>query len=193
MKLPKLGKSERYVGLYVIDFGDHSGVGFTADEAAELLESEKYKDCKVYKIHKAYPDGRVELKGVSRETFELENGMFFYSTDKQTAEGDFKRLVNLAVRMAPPCRAKAHLAKFADGKYVTALIYPAEYDDEVSGWLSDGEYKTAGPAEGGISVVTGYYEAKPEILKRHQLFGKNIFESRTGLELLRNLKVAVQR
>jgi hypothetical protein len=57
MQLPKLRQPDRYVGLYVFDFGDHTGVGFTAQEVAELFESEKYKKCKAYKIHKAYPDG----------------------------------------------------------------------------------------------------------------------------------------
>ena len=74
MNLPELEKPEKYVGLYIFDFGDHAGVGFTAEEIAELLESEKYKDGKVYKIHKAYPDGRLEIKGVTRETFQLEAG-----------------------------------------------------------------------------------------------------------------------
>ena len=193
MKLPKLQDSERYIGLYVFDFGDHCGVGFTAQEVAELLDSEKYKDCKVYKIHKAYPDGRLELKGVQPQTFQLEAGMFFYSQDEQTARRDFKELTNLAVRIAPTCRAKVHLAKYADDKFVTAIIYPAEYDDEISRWLSDGSYKTAGAAEGGIGAVQRYYDAKPEILDRHQLFEKSDIISRTGEELLANLKLAVQR
>jgi len=47
MKLPKLEKPDKYVGLYVFDFGDHVGVGFAAEEVAELLESEKYRDGKV--------------------------------------------------------------------------------------------------------------------------------------------------
>ncbi len=42
MKLPEVKNSERYVGLYVVDFGDHSAVGFTADEVAELLDSDKF-------------------------------------------------------------------------------------------------------------------------------------------------------
>jgi hypothetical protein len=193
MKLPELKNSEKYVGLYVFDFGDHCGVGFTAQEVAELLDSEKYKDCKVYKIHKAYPDGRLELKGVQSQIFQLEAGMFFYSQDEQTARRDFKELTNLAVRIAPSCRAKVHLAKYADDKFVTAIIYPAEYDDEISRWLSDGNYKTAGAAEGGTGAVQRYYDAKPEILDRHQLFEKSGTISRTGEQLLTNLKLAVQR
>jgi hypothetical protein len=193
MKLPKLQKPEKYVGLYIFDFGDHCGVGFTAEEVAELFESEKYKDCKAYKIHKAYPDGKLELKGLPAEIFQLEAGMFFYSSDLKTAKRDFKGLVNLAVKTAPPCRAKVHLAKYNDTKLVTALIYPAEYDDEISIWLLDGGYKTDGTAEGGIEAVQRYYDYKPQILDRHQLFGKSEFENRTGEELLANIKLAVQR
>jgi len=193
MKLPKLQKPDRYVGLYIFDFGDHVGVGFTAEEVAELLESERYKDGKVYKIYRAYPDGRLELKGVRAETFQLEAGMFFYSADLETAKGDFKRLTNLAIKTSPPCRAKVHLAKFADDKFVVALIYPAEYGDEVSVWLLDGDYKTTGEAFGGVGAVQRYYNYKPEILDRHQLFGKSEIISRTGEEMLASLKFAVQR
>jgi hypothetical protein len=193
MKLPELEKPEKYVGLYIFDFGDHVGVGFTAEEVAELLESERYKDGKVYRIHRAYPDGRLELKGVPAQTFELEAGMFFYSVDPETARRDFKELVNLAVRTAPPCRAKVHLAKCSDERYVVALIYPAEYDGQVSAWLLDGAYKTNGAAEGGVGAVQRYYDQKAEILDRHQLFGKSDLISRTGQELLASLKRAVQR
>ncbi len=59
MKLPKLEKPEKYVGLYIFDFGNHVGAGFTAREVAELLESYKYKDFKFYKIHKDHPYGKL--------------------------------------------------------------------------------------------------------------------------------------
>jgi hypothetical protein len=193
MKLPELEKPEKYTGLYVFDFGDHAGVGFTAEEVAELLESEKYKDGKVYKIHRAYPDGRLELKGVPATTFALEAGMFFYSGDLDAGRRDFKSLVNLAVRSAPPCRAKVHLAKFNDREFGVALIHPAEYDAEVSSWLLAGGYKTAGAAEGGVGAVQRYYDRQPEILDRHQLFGHSEATSRSGAELLASLKLAVQR
>lgn len=193
MKLPKVQNSEKYVGLYVVDFGDHSGTGFTAQEVAELLESERFKHIKVYKIHNAYPDGRMELKGIPSQTFQLEKGMFFYSGDLESAQANFKQLVDLAVKLAPPARAKVHLAKYAEEKFVTALIYPAEYDDEFSRWLIDGGYKTVGAAEGGVEAVQRYYDQRPEILDRHQLFGQSAYVSRTGEELLASVKLAVQR
>lgn len=193
MELPKLEKAENYVGLYIFDFGDHTGVGFTAQEVAELLESEKYRQGKVYKIHKAYPDGKLEIKGVSAETFELEAGMFFYSSDEETAKQEFKHLVDLAVRTAPPCRAKVHLARYGDESFVVALIYPAEYDDETSSWLSAGNYRTSGAAEGGVTAVQRYYDRQAEVLDKHQLFGKSELVSKTGEELLASVKLAVQR
>ncbi len=193
MEIPILKKPGRYIGLYVVDFGDHSGVGFTAAEVAELLDREKFKDCKVYKIHNAYPDGRLELKGVSARIFQLEAGMFFYSDALETSREDFERLTSAAVKSAPPCRAKVHLAKYNESRFAVALIYPAEYDDEVSKWLLDNNYRTSGAAEGGTAAVTRYYQAGPEILERHQLFAVNELESRTGEALLAATRLAVQR
>jgi len=119
--------------------------------------------------------------------------MFFYSNELATARRDFKQLVGLAVTSSPPCRAKLHLAQYSDDKFVVALIYPAEYDDEISSWLLAGQYKTSGAAEGGTGAVQRYYDYGPEILDRHQLFGKSDLVSRTGEDLFASLKLAVQR
>ena len=193
MQLPNVINAPRYVGLYVIDFGDHSGIGFTAEEVAELLDSEKFRDVKVYKIHNAYPDGRMELRGVRPQLFQVEIGMFFYAHDMETARRDYKELLKLAVEQAPPSSAKLHLAKYSDDKFVVALIFSAEYNDEYSTWLLDHDYKTSEEAIGGISAVQQYYQDKPEILKRHQILGRSQYENRSGEELLSYTKVAVQR
>jgi len=193
MKLPQLDKPDRYTGLYIFDFGDHAGVGFTAEEVAELLESERYREGKVYKVHRAYPDGRLELKGVLAQTFQLESGMVFYSAAAEAARGDFKRLVAAAIQTAPPCRTKVHLVRYSDAKFAVAVIYPAEYEDEISAWLAEREYQTAGSADGGIGAIEQYYQQAPEILERHQLFGTSEARSRTGDELLVSLRRAVQR
>ena len=193
MKLPQLKNAGAYKGLYAVDFGDHSGIGFTAEEVAELLESERFRDIKVYKIYGAYPDGTVELKGTPVEIFQLEMGMFFYSSAEAGAQQDYERLVNIAVQTAPPGRAKVHLAKYTDDKFVTALIYPAEYNEEFSDWLSKAGYKTPGLAEGGIEAVKRYYDTDVQILQRHQLFSEPAIANRSGSELLAGIKLAVQR
>lgn len=181
------------MGLYIVDFGDFSSTGFTTKEVAQLVESEKYRNCKIYKIHNAYPDGKLEIKGVRKELFELESGMFFYSCDQISATKNYKNLVALAVKMAPPCQSKIELSKYEQGKYVTAYIYPAEYEDEVSQWLIQGDYKTKGPAEGGTAAVQRYYDNKVETIETHQLFSGDTNQSRTGIELIEHLKFALQR
>lgn len=193
MKLDKLKNPQKYTDLYVFDFGDYSSVGFTAEEVEELFESERYKDGKAYRIHRAHPDGTMELEGVNRETFFLESGMFFHSDNEFSARRNYKALVKLGVADAPPCRAKVHLAKYPDSKFVTAIVYPAEYDEQISRWLLDGNYRTEGFVEGGIRCVQKYYDSRCEILERHQLFGRTDEISRTGQDLLSNLKKAVQR
>jgi len=193
MNLPKLNKPQRYGGLYILDFGTHCGVGFTAQEVAELLESEAYRQTRVYKIHRAYPNGRLELKAVLANVFQMEAGMFFYSADEQHARRDFEALINMAAGSNTPCRAKVHLARYREDKYVVALIYPAEYDEEVSRWLLKGRYRTIGAVEAGTSAVQRYYDAGPEILKKHQLWPNYEFENRSGRELLRGLTKMVQR
>jgi hypothetical protein len=135
----------------------------------------------------------MELKGVRNEVFSLEAGMIFYAGDLEQASGDFKRLGDLAVSVAPPCRAKAQLVRFADGTFATSLIYPAEYDDQFSRWLLDGQYKTAGAAEGGAGAVERYYKAQKEILESRQFFAADSFQQLSGEELLAATRRAAVR
>jgi hypothetical protein len=130
---------------------------------------------------------------VDKGTFQLEAGLFFYARDEAAARDDYQRLIALAVTRRPPCKAKVHLAQPDDDTWVTALIYPAEYDDEISSWLLVGDYYTAGAAEGGTNAVSRYYQQRAPIHERHQLYGEEAVESRSGEHLLAGLKLAIQR
>lgn len=192
MKLPDIQNADKYTGLYVVDFGDHCGVGFTAEEVAELLESEKFADAQVYKIHRASPDGTMELKGVPRQTFGLEAGMFFYAADGTTANDDYHRLLAWADEQLPPSRCKVHLAN-AGELFVTALIYPAEYDDAFSRWLLEGHYFTTGQVEAGIGAVMRYYDHTEDILERKTLWPASAMEHFQGEALVEATKRALVR
>jgi hypothetical protein len=192
MKLPGVQDAKKYMGLFVVDFGDHCGVGFVAEEVAELLESKEFADVQVYKIHRANPDGTMELKGINKETFQLEAGMFFHANDEQTARADFERLTAWADENLPPARCKVHLANNGDS-FVTALIYPAEFDDAFSSWLLDGNYRTAGQIEGGTGAAQRYYDAGPNILERKQLWAVSSFETLQGEALMEATNRAIVR
>ena len=195
MRLPRLNDPERYAGLYVFDFGDQVAVGYTAAEIAVLIESERYADGTVYKIHRALPDGTMELRGVSRGRFQLEDGLFFYRREAGPARRDFDDLRALADASTPPCRAKLHLARLdAPGNpFVVALIFPAEYTDEMGHWLTEHDYAGGDYVEGGPSQVTGYYQARRTLLAQHQLWGVLDKTSRSAEEVLASTHVAVQR
>jgi hypothetical protein len=205
MKLPELQEPERYSGLYVFDFGDQTAVGYTADEISVLLESEQYKDGKVYRIHRALPDGSMELQGVSPERFLAEEGMFFYRRELEPARQDFSALDQLAGESPPPCRMKVHLASLekvggdmadkspvASETYMTVMIYPAEYAHEVSNWLSDANYQGGDYVEGGISMVTNYYAMGATVLDKRQFWpAANV--SRPAEEVLATTHQPIQR
>jgi hypothetical protein len=193
MKLEKVKNPQKYQDLYVFDFGEYSSVGFTAQEVAELFESEKYKKGKAYRIHRANPDGTLELQGVDKELFALESGMFFYCDNEFTCRKNFKALISLAVSDSPPCNVKVHLVKYSKDKFAAACIYPAEYDNQISKWLLENNFKTNGQIVGGVNSVNRYYNSKCEIIEKHQLFGRTDDISRTADRLFSNLKEAVQR
>lgn len=197
MILPRTDDAERYRGLYVFDFGQWCAVGYTAEEVAMLLESERYRDGKVYRICRATPDGGFELMGVHNDRFQLESGMFFYRAELSAARADFAELCGLADRQPPPCRAFVHLADRGEAagpaRYVVALIYGAEHDPDVSEWLSRGDYRGGDLAEGGISHVTNYYEEANQVLERRQLWGVASIPARQREEVFASVRRAVQR
>lgn len=196
MKLPELENPEKYAGLYVFDFGhDQVAVGYTADEIAVLLEAEQYRDGKVYRIHRALPDGTMELEGVSRRRFEVEDGLFFYASALAAARRDFEILNRVADRWPPPCRMKAHLAEMtgASYPYCLAILFPAESAHAVADWLSAAEFGGGEFVEGGPSQVTAYYEASPRIVDRRQYWSILAKDSRPAEEVLACTHLAIQR
>lgn len=197
MKLPNVDQPQRYGGLYVFDFGPWTAVGYTAEEIAVLLESEAYQTGKVYKIVRATPDGRMELRGVGPERFRLESGMFFNRDGLEAARADFAELHRLGQTRGAPCRAFLHLADRGDqaarARYVTALIYPAEYDDEMAAWLGAVKYAGGDIAEGGSSHVSDYYAETKTILEREQLWSQPAIPSRDASVVLSSVRRAVQR
>lgn len=213
MKLPELDHPERYGGLYVFDFGGQVAVGYTADEIAVLLESERYKDGKVYRIHRALPDGTVELQGVSREQFTAEEAMLFCRQDEDSARRDFEVLDALVQRTSPPCRMKGHLVRLEESRpfgpaakqgstdvshvgmretYATVMIYPAEYTHDVSKWLGEADYRGGDYVEGGISVAAAYYSTRATVFERRQWWPA-VSASRSTEEVLASTHLAVQR
>lgn len=197
MELPKVDDAERYRGLYVYDSGEWTAIGYTAEEIAILLEDETTRGGKIYKIHRALPDGSMELRGVAESRFHAESGMFFYASDAERAEADYATLVAAAEKTPPPCRTFVHQTDRGEGvepyRYVVALIHPAEYEDEIGRWLLEIGYQGGEIAEGGASHVSNYNEENHNILQRRQLWTTAAKSSRSRDELRATFRQAVQR
>lgn len=195
MHLPRLETPEKYAGLYVFDFGEQVAVGYTADEVAVLLESEKYAEGKIYRIHRAQPDGTMELAGVPRERFNLEDGLLFWRQQVRDARSDFEALKHGAEGTAPPCRMKLQLAKLegAHPGYLTALIFPAEFTHDVADWLLDITFEGGDVVEGGPSQVSAYYQDQPLIIDRYQLWPNASGLTRRPEEVLASVHEPIQR
>ena len=194
MRLPELESPEKYTGLYVFDFGDQAAVGYTAEEIAVLLESRQYANGKVYRIHRALPDGTMELQGVGPEKFHCEDGVLFYRGGLSEARADFEELNRLATDAPPPCRMKAQLAKIAATRpaYATVIVFPAEYTQDVSDWLNRIGFDGGDYVEGGISQVTDYYAAQTVVVERRQWWPAGN-TPRSAEEVLASTHLAVQR
>jgi hypothetical protein len=194
MKLPAVDDPTRFQGLYVFDFGKWTALGYTADEVALLLESEQYRDGRVYRIERVRPDGHMELRGVSRERFQLESCLSFPRCDEEAARADFAELCRLAADDPPPCRAYVHLAAAEGGPgYMTVLMFPAEYEPDVGNWLTRLDYQGGDLAEGGISHASNYYAMAKRILDRGQLAPRRDRGSRSRDEVYASIRQVVQR
>jgi len=118
--------------------------------------------------------------------------MFFYAADETTVKDDYQRLLEWADVQLPPSRCKVHLANTGES-FVTALIYPAEYDDAFSRWLLDGNYYTTGQVEGGSGAVQRYYDHTEDILERKNLWPALATEHLHGETLIEATKRTVVR
>ena len=195
MDLPSLEHPDRYVGLFVVDFGETCSVGYTAEEVAALLDSEAYADAKVYRIHDARPDGSMALRGLSRRRFELESGMFFYRRDLPAARADYEALGELAESVPLPCRAQlllADLGEDAQCRFATGLAFPAECDEDVARWLGDQAMAAGERADGGVARLAEVRE-QARVIESRQLLPAPSRQARPVEELIATAGQPIQR
>jgi hypothetical protein len=195
MQLPHLQHPEQYGGLYVVEFGDFVNVGYTAEEVAMLLESEQYRNAKVYRIHRAYADGRLELAGVQPKRFGLASGVLFYRRELADARKDYDSLRRLAEAQPPPCRVRLALSALreqAATPYATLLAYAAKQDGEVSAWLLEHHVAAGDAVEGGPAALAAA-QADGDVIESTQLEAAPGRRSRSREEVLAAVGDRVQR
>ena len=195
-RLPRLTNPQRYQGLYVVDFGDGISVGYVAAEVAALFESSQFPQMRAFRIHRAQSDGTVELVNVSRERFRTgsDEALIFLQESESLARDDFDTLNDLTQGKFP-CHARLEFAEILGRTwpYMTVLIYPAEYTDEVSRFLLSVNYEGGETVEMGTHKLASFRQAKPRIIEYAEITPAPGEAARPLEELLAARRFAVQR
>ena len=90
------------------------------------------------------------------------------------------------------CSASA-VGQSADGTLLVALIYPAEYEQEMGDWLAESGFEGHGLVDAGVSQVQRYYQMQREVQEKRQLWPTESLKARGLEELLANRKNTLQR
>ena len=138
MHLPPISNPQRYVGLYVYDFGTHVSVGYTAGEIGVLLASVEHGDGTAYEIYRVSEAGGFELRGVAGARLMAQEAMGFLREDEEAARRDYESLKSVAAEHPAPCRVDVHREKLDafTPPYATILIYSVAASAVLSDWLT---------------------------------------------------------
>ncbi len=174
-KLPRLSQPKRYEGLYIFDFGSHVSVGYTLKEVQYLLSDERFKGGKAYKIYRAYPDGKLELVGISKSQIESMYNMIFWFDELHLVENAYNELVNNSSQYLGLEEFAILVYKTANNRYILVLSYPAGSDNSISDWLIRINF-----VKGKLVEVAKRLDTNVNIIET--LFEKTIHPSKSALK-----------
>lgn len=194
-KLPALSDPVRYAGLYIVDFGDHVSVGYTAEEVEYLLADPKFADGAVYKIYRAHPDGTLEIRSIDPLAWGNWTGMVFRFADRAQANEGFDHFKKLSEKISPPEDFEIVLVELKGEELPFAIVmrYKQEYEDELARWMIEIDYALGHDVEGGRSSVDAVLKIGTEVL-REPIGAGNLFRrSRSRTEVLESVDRLIQR
>lgn len=195
MKLPPLRHPETYAGLYLLDLGDRVCVGYTAEEVALLLSSERCRSAAAYLIHRVDDAGNVELAGVSAGDVVRRDILIFAFDSPDAALAEFSRLRRLAGETPAPCPCSLELADFAEVEppHVISLTYMQAASGHLSAWLGRIGFHAGDRVFGGPRLLATYQAASPSPVAQCLLATAIEHQSRKLDELLAALDQPIQR
>ncbi|UCF32507.1 MAG: hypothetical protein JSV78_09240 [Phycisphaerales bacterium] len=195
LKLPAIKDPERYVGLFVYDFGSHTSVGYTAGEISILRSSTEHAAGTAYQIYRVHEYGGLELRGVMDERLLAPEAMCFLRDDPATARGDFDFLRQAARTTPIPCLAQIELARLYSFKppQVTALLYPAASSPVVGQWLNRVAFSGGDFVYGGLDVHLQYASADGIRIASEELNADLDYHDRAAEAVLAAVDHAFQR
>lgn len=195
MRLPVVEHPERYVGLYVFDFGTHVSIGYTAGEIELLRQAAAHREGTAYEIYRIDDSGRYELRGACDERLAAQEALCFLHADLTAARSDYDRLTAHAAQRPVPCAAEVILARIAafDPPGVAAVTYPAAAAACMSAWLRDVSISPGTQVVGGADAWYTLNGARAEWTASETLAGVLDYRDRCSEEVLASTDRSVQR
>lgn len=194
MRLPLVSDPQRYRGLYAIDFGAWTALGFTGEEVAWLLASDEHAEALAYRVERVDGDGRMELRGVSRTSLAGSAMMLFASVDSDKAFADFQALQQAARAQPPPHAIEIALLDLpGENPHAVSLRYALHAESLVAAWLTETGFA-------GGDVVTGGDRARQQVAQADAapvatavLAADVAFQTRSPNDILANIRNPLQR
>lgn len=195
IRLPTVKNPQRYIGLYVYDFGTHSSIGYTVGEIRILRESQAHRGGTAYEIYRVTDAGAYELRGVADERLAAREAICFLRRDGATARRDYDALKRGAEGSPTPCAVEMHLARVPDFRppHVTALLYAAAASAVLSGWLNGCGFAGGDRVIGGIDAHDALIGARAVRIDSCQLLALMDYRDRSPDEVLNAVDRLVQR
>ena len=195
MKLPFIPEPERYVGLYVYDFGTHVSVGYTAAELCVLRENTAHRRGTAYQIYRVGDAGTIELCGVRDERLTAREAICFLRVEGSDAQRDYDAVCAAAAACPLPCVVQMQLAQLQDfdPPHVTALSYDASATHIVAGWLSQHAGSPGDQVVAGVDSYGTLMTSEGERLRSCQLPALLDYEDRAVSDVLRSVHEPLQR
>ena len=195
MKLPSIPHPERYVGLFIYDFGAHVSVGYTAGEIRILRESRVHRHGTAYQIYRADERGGLELRGVLDERLTETEAMCFLRADRAAARRDYDALCAAAAVNPLSCAVEMQLATLEafDPPHVTALTYPAAATAVLAGWLTQHSGDPGDRVLGRMNAHATLLGAKGERIASCRLPALLDYNDRPADDVLRAVHEPLQR
>jgi len=195
MKIPPLRHPERYAGLYLLELGDRVCVGYTAEEVALLLASDRCRSAAAYQIHRVDDAGHVELAGVSANDVARRDVLIFAFDSPDAAREAFSRLRRLAADSPAPCPCSMELADFdeVDPPHVICLTFMQAASGHLSAWLGRIGFDAGDRVFGGPRLLAEYQAVSPSPIAQCLLATAIDHQPRGLDELLAALDQPIQR
>jgi len=195
MRLPAIQEPERYVGLYVYDFGTHVAIGYTAAEVGHLRSSELHRQGMAYQIYRVDEAGVLELRGVLDARLAGMEAVCFLRANPSMARRDFDTITATAAECPLPCAAELHVASLDafHPPHVTAITYGASATDAISGWLIKHGGRLGDQVVAGLDVFMEFAGSTGERIESCHLPALLDYSDRPAQEVLQAVHQPIQR